>query len=475
MVASSPQQHHQHQQQQHHQLQKPTTQSRPSPPHCQQLQQQEPDVLLCDLSTGTTTTTAAAGAAVNPLSVRSHSSTTSTCSSSSSGRFRTVVKMVELVREDFVPDSSESDGAAVVPRSDDDEDDDDDDDDEDKDGDSINNKTFRNSSHKKISNTTLGRSNTAQDPLSTSPFFGLTATRQRLPFKSSWTIGDFKMSIKQLTGLSVHEQVLIFQDHQLTDNIRPSAEDLNLLAANGGFVLRRRGQKCGNKRLFSKGIRGLATFLARNYGICCIPPPPPPPPPVQDSDSTYHESTSAADSSHESSHESMDMADSCCHPSPGSHSPIFTPVSPPPSLDHSRGEDEDLDSWAVTPVSGYPEEGESVCGSTFECERSPPARERLRSWSYRSSTPSPQCEEDAPRKRNACEMESDGDGRQSTYETADPCVESGKGGVDDLMAVPPSRKRPRSCSPRFDASAECTVGGLVQADFGGPCDAFVAN
>ncbi|KAJ3333271.1 hypothetical protein HDU76_009929 [Blyttiomyces sp. JEL0837] len=94
-----------------------------------------------------------------------------------------------------------------------------------------------------------------------------TSIKESVPFKSSWTIADLKLSLKKMTGLSVHEQVLLFQDHQLTDNIRPSFDELRVVAANGGFVLQRRGQSNSKKRLFSRGIRGLPTFIARNFGL----------------------------------------------------------------------------------------------------------------------------------------------------------------------------------------------------------------
>ncbi|KAJ1568098.1 hypothetical protein HK405_003654 [Cladochytrium tenue] len=144
-------------------------------------------------------------------------------------------------------------------------------------------------------------------------------------------IGEFKMSIKRLTGLKVHEQVLLFQDHQLTDNIRPSIEDLDMLAEHGGLVLRHRDQKCGNKRLFSKGIRGLNTFLARNFGIFYVapqvqPPPPPPPPP-----------------SHTFS--LLPLADE--------DDPIFTPIASPPPLTPGNYRDSfESPSFHIPEISG---------------------------------------------------------------------------------------------------------------------------
>jgi len=93
----------------------------------------------------------------------------------------------------------------------------------------------------------------------------LSPEKLSIVFKSSWTIEDLKQSLKQITGLSIHEQVLLFADHQLTNNIRPSKDELTTVLANGGLTLRRRDQKCGSKRLFSKGIRGLSTFIARNF------------------------------------------------------------------------------------------------------------------------------------------------------------------------------------------------------------------
>ena len=40
-------------------------------------------------------------------------------------------------------------------------------------------------------------------------------------------------------------QVILFYEHQLTDNIRPSAEELKVVAQLGGFHLRRKGTPCG--------------------------------------------------------------------------------------------------------------------------------------------------------------------------------------------------------------------------------------
>ncbi|KAJ3008966.1 UNVERIFIED_CONTAM: hypothetical protein HDU68_002882 [Siphonaria sp. JEL0065] len=83
--------------------------------------------------------------------------------------------------------------------------------------------------------------------------------------EACWTIADLKLGLKALTGLSLHEQVIMFSDHQLTDGIKISKEDLGVVLDNGGFFLRRRDQKCGTKRLFSKGIRSLSTFITRNF------------------------------------------------------------------------------------------------------------------------------------------------------------------------------------------------------------------
>ncbi|KAJ3102802.1 hypothetical protein HDU97_000259 [Phlyctochytrium planicorne] len=128
--------------------------------------------------------------------------------------------------------------------------------------------------------------------------------RESIVFKPSWTIAELKNHLKNVTGLGVNELVILFQDHQLTDNIRISRDELKILRQHGGFRLRKRTQSCGNKRLFSKGIRGLPAFLARSFGMftsdgkpiemytpppphTSIPPPPPPavpanPPPPMD-------------------------------------------------------------------------------------------------------------------------------------------------------------------------------------------------
>ncbi|KAJ3412138.1 hypothetical protein HDV05_001176 [Chytridiales sp. JEL 0842] len=85
------------------------------------------------------------------------------------------------------------------------------------------------------------------------------------------------------TGISIQDQVVQFCDHKLTDNIRPTLHELKVVAHHGGLRLRRRDMPCSSKRLFSKGIRGLATFLARSFPNLDpkqldLPPPPPPPP-----------------------------------------------------------------------------------------------------------------------------------------------------------------------------------------------------
>ncbi|KAI8836842.1 hypothetical protein BC829DRAFT_436562 [Chytridium lagenaria] len=112
--------------------------------------------------------------------------------------------------------------------------------------------------------------------------------REVITFKPSWTVAELKNHLKMVTGLGINELVVLFQDHQLTDNIRISGDELRILRQHGGFRLRKRTQACGNKRLFSKGIRGLPAFLARTFGMLTgdgrpiemyIPPPPPPPPP----------------------------------------------------------------------------------------------------------------------------------------------------------------------------------------------------
>ncbi|KAJ3207471.1 hypothetical protein HDU67_007446 [Dinochytrium kinnereticum] len=112
--------------------------------------------------------------------------------------------------------------------------------------------------------------------------------KEVINFKPCWTIAELKNHLKTVTGLGIQELVILFQDHQLTDNIRITGEELRILREHGGFRLRKRTQPCGNKRLFSKGIRGLPAFLARTFGMFTgdgrpiemytAPPPPPPPP-----------------------------------------------------------------------------------------------------------------------------------------------------------------------------------------------------
>ncbi|KAJ3197366.1 hypothetical protein HK101_004242 [Irineochytrium annulatum] len=114
------------------------------------------------------------------------------------------------------------------------------------------------------------------------------SVKEEVLFKPSWTIVEFKYYLKRVTGLAVHEVVIMFHDHQLTDNIRITFEDLRVLKEHGGFRLKKRGQSgCGTKRLFSKGVRGLPAFLSRLEGKTPdiagpggIGPPPPPPAPV---------------------------------------------------------------------------------------------------------------------------------------------------------------------------------------------------
>ncbi|ORY42226.1 hypothetical protein BCR33DRAFT_718422 [Rhizoclosmatium globosum] len=40
--------------------------------------------------------------------------------------------------------------------------------------------------------------------------------------RRTWTIGDLKLALKPVTALGVHEQVILFADHQLTDGIKVS-------------------------------------------------------------------------------------------------------------------------------------------------------------------------------------------------------------------------------------------------------------
>ncbi|KAJ3383974.1 hypothetical protein HDU84_003250 [Entophlyctis sp. JEL0112] len=83
--------------------------------------------------------------------------------------------------------------------------------------------------------------------------------------RRSWLISDLKLKLKPMTGLLIHQQVVMFGEYQLTDSIKISKEELDVIDEHGGLALRRRDQKNGSKRLFSKGIRSLATYLTRTF------------------------------------------------------------------------------------------------------------------------------------------------------------------------------------------------------------------
>ncbi|KAJ3391309.1 hypothetical protein HDU84_006225 [Entophlyctis sp. JEL0112] len=83
--------------------------------------------------------------------------------------------------------------------------------------------------------------------------------------RRSWMISDLKLRLKHITGLLIHQQVVMFGEYQLTDSVKISKEELEIIDEHGGLVLRRRDQKNGTKRLFSKGIRSLATHLTRTF------------------------------------------------------------------------------------------------------------------------------------------------------------------------------------------------------------------
>ncbi|KAJ3400295.1 hypothetical protein HDU80_007100 [Chytriomyces hyalinus] len=112
------------------------------------------------------------------------------------------------------------------------------------------------------------------------------------------TIGDLKRRLSRMTGILVHEQVILFSGHQLADPIRISSEDLRFVARNGGLSLRRKSQKCGCKRLFSRGHRSLSIFISRmieqERALAFNTPPPPPPNAPQ---STHQSSNDDYDSS----------------------------------------------------------------------------------------------------------------------------------------------------------------------------------
>ncbi|KAJ3076655.1 hypothetical protein HDU98_001665 [Podochytrium sp. JEL0797] len=83
--------------------------------------------------------------------------------------------------------------------------------------------------------------------------------------KAGWTIADLKRSLRGMTGLAVHKQVILFEDHQLADGVRVSEEELIVVHENGGLTMRKKGQKCSRRRLFAKGIRSFATYITRSF------------------------------------------------------------------------------------------------------------------------------------------------------------------------------------------------------------------